>query len=70
MRASPGEALIEFRCVRSEHNQRSIRLTLTIHQGKWAFCAHEGETSEHRWAPTGGVQLRDLMQGRAGARRP
>lgn len=66
---SPGTALIEFRCVRREHGKRSPRVTLTIHEGKWAFCAHEGATSQHDWTPTGGVTVRELLRLPAAGRR-
>jgi hypothetical protein len=59
---SPGTALIEFRCVRREHAGRSIRVTLTIHKGRWAFCRHEGAATDHEWTPTGGVTLRELLR--------
>jgi hypothetical protein len=65
----PGRTIIQFRCVSSEHAEPSVRPSLTIHQGKWAYCAHEGATSEHEWQPAGAVELRDLLNGRA-VRRP
>jgi hypothetical protein len=61
-RVSPGMALIQYRCVRPEHAQRSLHLTLTIHKHKWAFCTHEGPTLEHKWTPTGGVPLSELLR--------
>jgi hypothetical protein len=70
---SPGTALIEFRCVRREHIQRSTRMTLTIYKARWAFCRHEGPVTDHEWVPTGGVTLREMLrlkprEGRAAAR--
>jgi hypothetical protein len=59
--ADPREASIAFRCVRADHAQRSRRLTMTIHDGRWAFCQHDGATNEHQWVPTGGVTLRELL---------
>jgi hypothetical protein len=43
----PGLALIRFTCDRPDHAKRSERYTLTIHDGKWAFWAHEGPRSDH-----------------------
>lgn len=57
----PGAALVRFSCERPDHAKRSERYTLTIHDGKWAFCAHEGPTSEHRWRPISGTQLESLL---------
>jgi len=58
---SPAEALVAFRCARRDHGNASARSTLTIHEGQWAFCTHEGPTWEHTWVATGGVRLRDLL---------
>ena len=60
-RESPAEALIGFRCSRRDHAAGSARSTLTIHDGQWAFCAHEGPTWDHTWVATGGVRLRELL---------
>jgi hypothetical protein len=62
-------ALIEYRCVRPEHAQRSLHLTLTIYNHKWAFCTHEGPTLEHKWTPTGGITLSELLRLRLSGRR-
>jgi len=57
----PGSALIRFKCDRPEHARRSERYTLTIHDGKWAFCTHEGANSDHRWRPIAGTKLDALL---------
>lgn len=57
----PGSALIRFTCERPDHAKRSERYTLTINDGKWAFCAHEGPASEHDWRPIAGAQLDSLL---------
>lgn len=41
---------------------RTQRFTLTIHQGMWAFCAHEGPTGEHQWRPIAGARLDTLLE--------
>jgi hypothetical protein len=58
---TPGSALVRFKCKRRDHAKRSQRFTLTIHQRMWAFCAHEGATSEHDWVPIAGVKLQSLL---------
>lgn len=60
-RDTPGSALIRFRCKRSDHARRSQRYTLTIYQRMWAFCAHEGATSEHSWVAIEGIALQRLL---------
>jgi hypothetical protein len=61
---SPGSALIRFTCVRPDHAKRSQRYTLTINAGTWAFCAHEGPASEHKWRPIPGTKLESLLEPR------
>lgn len=60
----PGSALISYTCQRPDHAKRSERYTLTIHEGKWAFCGHEGPTSDHSWRPIAGVRLDTLLERR------
>lgn len=62
MELNPGSALIRYTCDRSDHAKRTSRYTLTIHEGLWAFCAHEGPTSEHSWQPVQGVRLDKLLE--------
>lgn len=58
----PGSALVRFTCARPDHAKRSERYTLTIHEGQWAFCGHEGPTSDHKWRPSGGAKLDALLE--------
>jgi hypothetical protein len=58
----PAPALVQFTCVQPDHAKRSERYTLTIHDGKWAFCRHEGPASEHNWRPIEGVRLDSLLE--------
>ena len=58
----PGSALVRFTCERPDHGKRSGRYTLTIHDGQWAFCAHEGPTSDHKWRPVPGATLDKLLE--------
>jgi hypothetical protein len=58
---SPGSALIRFACARPDHAKRSERYTLTIHDGKWAFCVHEGAATEHKWRSISGAKLESLL---------
>jgi hypothetical protein len=60
----PGAALIQFTCDRPDHAKRNERYTLTIHDGQWAFCGHEGPTSEHTWRPVAGVKLDQVLERR------
>jgi hypothetical protein len=30
---------------------------LTVHEGKWAFCAFDARAEGHVWGPTGGLTL-------------
>lgn len=62
MESRPGSALIRYTCDRSDHAKRTVRYTLTIHEGLWAFCAHEGPTSEHSWHLVPGVRLDKLLE--------
>ena len=57
----PGLALIRFTCDRPDHARRSERYTLTIHDGEWAFCGHDGPSSDHKWRPIAGSKLDSLL---------
>ncbi|MGH2451727.1 MAG: hypothetical protein ACRDGE_10755 [Candidatus Limnocylindria bacterium] len=55
---------IHFRCVNDTHaNGRPAETadTLTVHEGKWAYCAFDVRAAGHHWEPTGGVPLERLV---------
>ena len=56
--------LIHFRCIAPGHDRRlddgGPADTLTIHQGKWSFCAHSVHADGHVWSDTGGVPVQNL----------
>ena len=56
--------LIFFRCVNAKHQELRGREsdTLTIHQGKWAYCPHDIRVKGHQWEDTGGVALGDVRR--------
>jgi hypothetical protein len=62
--AKPGSALIRFTCDRPDHAKRTQRFTLTILNGQWAFCSHEGPTTDHSWRPIAAVKLDQLLERR------
>ena len=64
MASKPGSALIRYTCERPDHAKRTQRYTLTIHEGMWAFCGHEGPTSEHAWRQIAGMRLDKLLERR------
>lgn len=54
-------ALIQFRCVADDHQEPGAKSdTLTVHEGKWAFCPHDIRAKGHRWEATGGATLTDV----------
>lgn len=62
-------ALIHYRCSNLKHQQPSGNTsdTLTINEGKWAYCPHDIREKGHEWSETGGVSLE---QARLAQRRP
>jgi hypothetical protein len=74
-RAEEGElvpdqrALIHYRCSNPKHQQANSNKsdTLTIHEGKWAYCAFDIRAKEHQWTETGGVTVEQV---RLAQRRP
>ena len=62
-------ALVYYRCANPKHQQGNADKsdTLTIHEGKWAYCAHDIRAKGHVWAPTGGVTIEQV---RSAQRRP
>ncbi|HEY3218734.1 MAG TPA: hypothetical protein VGK15_06580 [Candidatus Limnocylindria bacterium] len=63
------EALVHYRCASAKHQllRGAESDTLTIHQGKWAYCPHDIRAKGHEWTATGGQTLAQL---RLGQRRP
>jgi hypothetical protein len=63
--------LIHYRCVTPAHQQSrggTQSDTLTIHEGKWAYCAHDIRAKGHEWADTGGKTLDEVRRlGKASA---
>ena len=62
-------ALIYYRCANPKHQQLSTNRsdTLTIHEGKWAYCPHDIRAHDHQWTETGGVTIEQV---RLAQRRP
>lgn len=55
--------LIHYRCTAPGHEHRQgpgTADTLTVHQGKWSFCAHSVQAEGHIWTATGGVRVQNL----------
>ena len=58
--------VVDFECVAPDHAASSQHPDkLTIHDGRWAFCAFDALSDGHTWRATGGVALAELMR-RAG----
>lgn len=58
--------LIHYRCTAPGHQQGAegrTADTLTVHEGKWSYCPMDVRAKEHRWEPTGGVQIEMLRRG-------
>lgn len=62
---SGGAALIHFRCATPAHQRAKAGIsdTLTIHEGKWAYCPHDIRAKDHAWVDAGGVTLEQLRSG-------
>jgi hypothetical protein len=55
------ETAVDFVCTRAEHRTRASTFgTLTVHDGKWAYCPAEGITEEHQWSPVYGAVMARL----------
>lgn len=55
-------ALIYYRCTNPAHHQAASNKsdTLTIHEGKWAYCGHDIRAKGHVWTATNGVTLEQV----------
>ena len=57
--------LIHYRCTAPTHQQPQAGTksdTLTIHEGKWAYCPRDIRAKGHQWAETGGVTLNEVRR--------
>jgi hypothetical protein len=55
--------LIEFFCMRAEHNAAqngTMSDHLTIVERAWAYCAKDVRLEGHVWEPTGGVAATEI----------
>ena len=58
--------LIHWRCDAAGHQQAPdgrTADTLTVHDGKWAYCPGDVAAKDHVWTATGGVQIEMLRRG-------
>jgi len=55
-------ALIQYRCVNEKHqeNKTGTSDTLTVYEGKWAYCPFDVRATGHSWEDTGGLSLNDV----------
>lgn len=52
--------VVHYRCVAPDHGRAGAGSGLTIHNGKWAYCAGTDVRTEHRWTETGGLPIFEL----------
>ena len=58
--------LIHWRCDAAGHQEAPdgrTADTLTVHDGKWAYCPGDVAAKDHVWTATGGVQIEMLRRG-------
>ena len=55
-------ALIQFRCVTPKHLDAKAGNsdTLTVYEGKWAYCPMDVRAKDHTWVSTGGISVNDV----------
>jgi hypothetical protein len=54
---------IHFYCTSSEHRRRARTErvdTLTVHDGRWAYCPFDVRSDGHAWSETGGLPLVEI----------
>lgn len=57
--------LIHWRCDAAAHQQGidgRTPDTLTVHDGRWAYCPLDAGAHGHNWKPTGGVRIELLRR--------
>jgi hypothetical protein len=58
--------LVAFECTSSRHRPSLAHPDkLTVHDGKWAFCAFDARAEGHEWRDTGGEAI-DVLMTRSG----
>ena len=57
-----GRALIQYRCVTEKHQEAKAGNsdTLTVHEGKWAYCPFDVRAKGHEWDDTGGLSVNEV----------
>jgi len=58
--------LIHWHCDAAGHQEAPdgrTADTLTVHDGKWAYCPGDVAAKDHVWTATGGVQIEMLRRG-------
>lgn len=52
------DPLVAFTCVAAAHRDSEAGPDkLTIHNGKWAYCAYDAQADGHDWKPADGVTV-------------
>ena len=55
-------ALIQYRCIADTHQtpKAGTSDTLTVYQGKWAYCPFDVRAKGHTWEDTGALSLNEV----------
>lgn len=56
--------LVHFECVAGAHQRNATperQGTITIHEGRWAYCHGALAEADHEWVSTGGVPFGTLL---------
>lgn len=56
------DALVAFTCAAPAHRDAEAGPDkLTVHDGKWAYCAYDARADGHEWKPNDGLTLSMLQ---------
>jgi hypothetical protein len=55
--------LIQYRCVRAEHQGLNTLDRVFLHRDGWAYCPGGRAATDHAFIPTGGLERRRLEAG-------
>ncbi len=58
--------LVHFVCIADAHlspERKSASDTLTVVEGRWAYCALDAKGEDHQWRATDGVTIESLRSG-------